>query len=222
MASQDSAPSDEEREQFERYMLRALINNATPQDALSEITAGVAVREIEKIWQLEPDRKFWELHGFPCLMLRGGGGIWCGYVGLNQHHPCYQMPYDDINAEVHGGLTFGAMGNGKKRPKGYYWIGFDCGHPFDLIPFEKELFDAPEKFLNSTELKSLANLVAIADKISRALGMESMAERISKQCEYRDVSYVMAEVCRLAKQMYDIELGKRPARRQDLEMTTEG
>lgn len=36
--------------------------------------------------------------------------------------------------DVHGGLTFSGMGDGKLRSAAYWWFGFDCAHGWDLIP----------------------------------------------------------------------------------------
>jgi len=41
--------------------------------------------------------------------------------------------------DVHGGLTFSGKGDGKQRPAGYWWFGFDCAHAFDLVPQLLEL-----------------------------------------------------------------------------------
>ena len=48
-----------------------------------------------------------------------------GYVKVPTNHHWYGLDYDDINVEVHGGLTYGTD-NG--------WIGFDCLHSGDIWP----------------------------------------------------------------------------------------
>lgn len=52
------------------------------------------------------------------------GGFPCGYVAVEEGHPWHGKEYDDINADVHGGLTFAGTMPGDER----YWFGFDCGH----------------------------------------------------------------------------------------------
>jgi hypothetical protein len=46
---------------------------------------------------------------------------YCGYLDMPIGHPWHGLGYDDIEAEVHGGLTYS---NGAR-------IGFDCNHHGD-------------------------------------------------------------------------------------------
>ena len=41
---------------------------------------------------------------------------------------------------VHGGLTYGG-GTLTDKPRGYWWLGFDCGHAGDLMPYLNALRD---------------------------------------------------------------------------------
>ena len=93
-------------------------------------------------WMDEPDREEFEHAGYKCLILRHPElGHLCGYVGIPSGHPCYgkhydHLPYEDLLiVEVHGGPTFSQAGNGKAWPAGYWWLGFDCAHAWDLVPF---------------------------------------------------------------------------------------
>lgn len=47
-----------------------------------------------------------------------------GYVRVPDGHPWFGLDYDDIDVEVHGGLTFARAG----------WIGFDTLHSGDVWP----------------------------------------------------------------------------------------
>ncbi len=88
-------------------------------------------------WDDEPDRVEWVdyVTKLPCLLLRNEFGGWCGYVGVPVGHKAYQVHYDDIDVDVHGGLTYSDSGkHGGERPAGYWWVGFDCGHHMDLLP----------------------------------------------------------------------------------------
>lgn len=117
-------------------------------------------------WDDEPDRVAWvdETTGLPCLVRRGGGGAWCGYVAVSPGHPWHGTDYsecltgahdDDIYCEcsphalteVHGGLTYAAECEGDPRegichvpteggPDDVWWLGFDCGHLGDLTPHQ--------------------------------------------------------------------------------------
>lgn len=92
-------------------------------------------------WDEEPDRIDFEHAGFACLILRNDMGNLCGYVGVGPDHPFYGKDYEEIDADVHGGLTY----CGTCRPPichvpkpgmtdDVFWFGFDCGHFRDLVP----------------------------------------------------------------------------------------
>jgi len=95
-------------------------------------------------WEQEPDRVEFEHCGFKCLIVRQPESKHlCGYVGLPRWHPYYGRDYDDIDVDVHGGLTFSREGIGETWDKGFWYLGFDCAHGGDLIPghtkFSKKL-----------------------------------------------------------------------------------
>lgn len=133
-------------------------------------------------WQNEPDRYEWEHLGFPCLMVRNSYfGHWCGYVGVPPTHPKYEKEYDSIkDINVHGELTFAdhCHGNICHKPKpgqpdNVWWLGFDCGHMFDLKPAMSSLL----KDINHERYRFILKDV------------------------YRDFAYVKKEVEHLAKQL---------------------
>ena len=85
--------------------------------------------------------KIWESYDFKCMarinVLSPTNTSPVGYVGLPKEHPDYGKHYDDIDVEVHGGLTF--AGYGTKIPGGpddrLWYVGFDCMHAYDYDPF---------------------------------------------------------------------------------------
>ena len=96
--------------------------------------------ELVRIVDKEGDHEEWidEYSGYPCIIHRVKPyGCWCGYVRVPEAHNCFDKYYDDIDVYVHGGLTF--SGNSlpdwkhEKETKG--WLGFDCGHAGDIIPY---------------------------------------------------------------------------------------
>lgn len=120
-------------------------------------------------WMDEPDRQEFEYAGLKCLILRHPElKHLCGYVALPKGHPCYGKDYDDIGVEVHGGLTFAREGDGKDWAKGYWWLGFDCAHAWDLVPQMVELIGRElwehETYRNfayvRAQIKSLAEQLA--------------------------------------------------------------
>lgn len=99
-------------------------------------------------WSKEHDKEQWQdpTTGLPCLIVRGPLGGLCGYVGVDENHRYFGVHYNDVPADVHGGLTFSNKCQG--NPEGHsichlpaegeadevWWFGFDCGHVGDLLP----------------------------------------------------------------------------------------
>lgn len=97
-------------------------------------------------WQEEPDRCYWidEATGLDCLIVRASthGGL-CGYVGVTKGHPAFMQGYNEVEADVHGGLTYGNVCDEdghichvprEGREANVYWLGFDCAHSGDISP----------------------------------------------------------------------------------------
>lgn len=127
-------------------------------------------------WVNEDDKYEWRAYSFPCLIVRSPTGGLCGYVGVVEGHPWYCVNYDDVEADVHGGLTYSSRCGGHicHVPRAgesdeVWWLGFDCGHWGDLVP-------------------SLAAL------------LRQRRSGLTNEGTYRDVAYVVAEVNRLAEQ----------------------
>jgi hypothetical protein len=95
-------------------------------------------------WDAEPDRIEWRHHGVPCLMVRARLGMWCGYAAVEPGHRWYQLDYDSVGADVHGGLTYAdfCQADGGPichvaqpgEPERVWWLGFDCAHVGDVVP----------------------------------------------------------------------------------------
>jgi hypothetical protein len=100
-------------------------------------------------WKNEPDKMQWQDKetGLPCLIVRGPSGALCGYVGVPEGHPYFKREYDDVGADVHGGLTYSdhcqeteseCEGVCHKPDPGesdhVWWLGFDCAHYRDFMP----------------------------------------------------------------------------------------
>jgi hypothetical protein len=130
-------------------------------------------------WDSEPDRKHWidAESGLDCLIIRnelGRKGALCGYVGVPKGHPWHGKDHDDIDADVHGGLTFAAACGGKichdekietVANADVWWLGFDCAHAGDFVPGLaqlKQLLDplAGPRFFKNTTYKNFAYVEA--------------------------------------------------------------
>lgn len=143
-------------------------------------------------WDLEPNRIDSEYKGYPCLALRNTHMLnWCGYVGVPKGHPFYGKHYDEVEVDVHGGLTFAGPCNANicHTPKSgktddVWWLGFDCAHAWDLTPFDA--------------MRTIPGL-AYLSRSERFTG-ERMKEH------YRDLRYVKEQCHKLTEQI--IEEGK--------------
>ncbi len=105
----------------------------------------------------EPDKAHWidEETKLDCLIVRGPAGALCGYVGVPNSHPFFEVEYSNIDhqIEVHGGLTFsdkcspdespekGICHTGNVANKIVWWLGFDCAHGCDIVPKYDSLSD---------------------------------------------------------------------------------
>jgi len=101
-----------------------------------------------KPWEEEPDFLEFEANGFVCQIRRHPSlGILNGYMRVPVDHPWYPSMgterywhhYNQIEADVHGGLTFSntfeeCYMEQEIQDRHHYYIGFDCGHCGDYIP----------------------------------------------------------------------------------------
>jgi len=148
-------------------------------------------------WLREPDKVQWldEETGLPCIILRNRMGAWCGYVGVSVEHPAYLAHYDDVDVEVHGGLTYAnTCQPHAPADEGHaichlvedgeddnvFWLGFDCSHAWDLSP---RMAGDNRRRYEETGDELWNNLNSHRDET------------------YRDQAYVTAEVRSLAKQL---------------------
>ena len=134
-------------------------------------------------WQDEPDRVEWRHAGLPCLANRAHMGHWCGYVAVPPGHPYHSKDTDDVEAQVHGGLTYASLCDGAichvpapGEPDDVWWFGWDAAHAFDLVP----------------SMAALRSAMVDDDLPRLPPGFEDV---------YRDLAYVQAETNRLAEQL---------------------
>lgn len=104
------------------------------------------------------------------------GGHLCGYISIPTDHPYFSKDYNDIEIDVHGGLTYGENINDE------YWIGFDCAHSFDFIPsLEKFKYSHPfnDIFPNPEEFKDYAIFIPTYKNVNFCIEeCKSMAEQL--------------------------------------------
>jgi hypothetical protein len=77
----------------------------------------------------------WKHRGLSCAVVQAREGMHrCGYVRVPPTHPYYGKGYDDIDARVHGGLTFAQIEPCAEHEDGQgWWFGFDFAHCGDAM-----------------------------------------------------------------------------------------
>lgn len=118
------------------------------------MTANRVVRPVDRNgwppgpWDAEPDHEAWVTKaGLHAIANRVSH--WCGYVAVPPGHPLHGKtatwaddgPTEIERLDVHGGVTYTAGCHGDVchvpppgEPDDVWWIGFDCGHSFDVTP----------------------------------------------------------------------------------------
>jgi len=76
-----------------------------------------------------------EIDGVQYVIMRASASL-VAYLGVPLDHPLAGKSYDNIGLACHGGLTFGGKGDGKYRPAGVYWYGWDYAHFKDAIFYD--------------------------------------------------------------------------------------
>lgn len=134
-------------------------------------------------WCYETDQVEWRYKGLPCVVFRiPGFGTFCGYVGVNSHHPWYESHYDSLDSSViaHGGLTFSDRFPSSDLmnlrylsvPSNTWWLGFDCMHAGDLIPTTASTVFQKGIYRDINFAKKETN--RLADQIIKAGGRRTM------------------------------------------------
>ncbi len=138
-------------------------------------------------WDKEPDKLNWTTRaGLPGMIVRNHYGALCGYVAVNPDHPLYRKDYDEVDVDVHGGLTYSNPCQGNichvpepGQPDDVWWFGFDCHHFNDYAP-------------------GMAAFEARMHREHPEFGPDPLLE---KPEHYKPVAYVRREVELLAKQL---------------------
>ena len=113
-----------------------------------------------------------------CLVIGLSGGWRCGYVGIPKEHPLYAIDYDKIEADVHGGLTYGStspVGDEDQR----YYVGFDCCHcgdGFDIALIDELAQDSKMLEVNKINAQLCADYT---DKVWTTEEVEDEVRRLA-------------------------------------------
>ena len=149
-------------------------------------------------WLTEPDRLEWRHAGLPCLANRNHHGVWCGYVAVPPGHPLHGKGYDDVDVEVHGGLTYADRCSEHichvpqpGEPDDVWWFGFDCAHAGDFTP-------GLDAVLRDPRLRKLGLPLPDREPYDHAAAVAAHDWTVEV---YRTLDYVQAETNRLADQL---------------------
>jgi hypothetical protein len=100
--------------------------------------------------------------GYEAEVLATPMGHRCGYVTVPDGHPCAGKDYNELNVDVHGGLTY-ALNN---------QFGFDCAHLYDakdpaLMSEEyRKIYEKWPRFDEGATIKTLEFCVAECEKLA--------------------------------------------------------
>lgn len=130
--------------------------------------------KIERTWTTQA--------GLVAIVLATPMGHRCGYVGVPEGHALHGKHYDDLDIDVHGGLTYSDNNMGPVNNDAW-WFGFDCAH-FD---------DKKDVTIMSDEYraiyKSMLDLELENDGVVRTLEFcEHECEKLAAQLKAKEVA----------------------------------
>jgi len=97
---------------------------------------------IQEQWKEEPDSESFIHSEFRCVLRRAPLlKYWEGYVLIgNTTHPWWGLhPAELEYVPVHGKVTYSDYNPTNEDDHGSWWVGFHCGHAFDLLVWDWEM-----------------------------------------------------------------------------------
>jgi hypothetical protein len=126
-------------------------------------------------WKDEPDKIVWKTKaGLPGMIVRNHVGALCGYAAVSESHPAFNKG-SDLDVEVHGGLTYGDF----------------CGGNICHVPQPGE---PDHVFWHGFDCSHCWDICPAEYREGRAFNDR-------EDTEYRDITYVVAQVESLAAQL---------------------
>lgn len=140
--------------------------------------------------------KVWIHKGFKCAVIFVRSHR-CGYVRIPKENPAFDLPYDDVPIDIHGGLTFGSSElNGFKATDNKYWFGFDCAHLGDKT--KGSIFKEDGHFWTLDEVIKEAN--KLAERLSKITWrdiieyrMDSMPDWFKKRVMIKKINFIQVK-----------------------------
>lgn len=218
---------------------------------------GIPTKEYQSIdksdwgngpWLGEPDKKQWtdEATGYPCMAVRATvTGSLCGYVGVPESHPAFRKHYNDVDVNVHGGLTYAdrcgriefkdwkAMRRKrrimKKRARGFRYD--DCQQWLDRWRVSLENYPIWREQMEASTICHVGgeghvwwlgfdtahalDLMPAMDATMRRIRAPRALRSHDLTDLYRDLTYVTAQVAELAQQLKAMEGGPEIVGKRD-------
>lgn len=139
-------------------------------------------------WIDELDVAEFDHLGYKCRVERGQFGSLCGYIYIPKDHPWHGKDYDDLDVQVHGGLTYA------EYEDDLFLIGYDCSHSRDIIPCQEKLMKCTRKI--KKRVQDIRQQQARRIKIDR-----KFPDLLEKT--YKNMAFCIEECKSLAQQAHD-------------------
>lgn len=148
-------------------------------------------KALDFVWWNErnPPIQAWTHEGILCALAPGFHGLGLnGYVQLPEGHPWRGVPYDEIDVDVHQGLTFGVDRVGAREGAQrilddagvpvtldpakddlltHGWIGFDTAHAWDYWPEEELVLAGIEMTAETRTIREIMHAEPIPEYQTR-------------------------------------------------------
>jgi hypothetical protein len=129
-----------------------------------------------------------DIYGHRLVVIFTPLGHRCGYVGVYENSPLRNVEYDDLDVNVHGGLTFSGNLNADESQ---WFFGFDCAHIFDAPDIEK--------------MKEYMEM-GVLDQSQHKLLDWYLTYPVLTKSTVKSLDFVLAELKSLSVQLIDVEL----------------
>jgi hypothetical protein len=142
---------------------------------------------LEKV-KSEPNEETFDYKGYKCLIIRHPEFLHlCGYVGVNKDHKYYKKHYDEVDIDVHGGLSWSDFW--EDQNDGLWYLGFDTGHAWDL---------SPGMHSRTPETRKSKYWI---DGVEHEYTLRDLSRELMENETYRDIDYVRQECKRMVDQL---------------------
>lgn len=151
-------------------------------DEIKIISAEQFRSESEKLelfgageWIGEPDRVEMEYQGVRCRIFRDSLGVLLGFALVEKDHPFYEKDYEDIDIDIHGGLT-----SAGRDGAGDFWIIFDCGHVRDFVPLVYKIAPSFMRRVTEGDPTTYKNIEFVKHELKKLVCQIKKAAKIDK------------------------------------------